>query len=307
MIVRRLESRDLESVVARVHARLARDARRNELLNPNLAERDFTRALRDAIDQTWVADEAGRVVGHLYGAVLESPEYGRGVWVGPDGVSFDDADTLAALYAEGGAAWIEQGALEHYAWVFDDAEDTKPWFELGFARMHERGVLALGERRTRQPPPGYLIRRGDASDLDLALELDEVLDTAQSRGPSFSIVRHASRPEDLLEALSDDEVHYYVVECLGQGVAQCLTFALDERRGSFEHTVHLSAVSVRPGHEHRGVARALVDHALSDATEAGFDYAETNWRVTNRRAAQFWMRYGFVPSYVRLHRTIGSG
>ena len=71
--------------------------------------------------------------------------------------------------------------------------------------------------------------------------------------------------------------------------------------------MHLSAVSVRPGHEHRGVARALVDHALSDATEAGFDYAETNWRVTNRRAAQFWLRYGFVPTYVRLHRTIGSG
>ena len=218
MIVRRLESRDLESVVARVHARLARDARRNELLNPNLAERDFTRALRDAIDQTWVADEAGRVVGHLYGAVLESPEYGRGVWVGPDGVSFDDADTLAALYAEGGAAWIEQGALEHYAWVFDDAEDTKPWFELGFARMHERGVLALGERRTRQPPPGYLIRRGDASDLDLALELDEVLDTAQQPWPEFldcpSRLTTRGPPRS---ALRRSEVHYYVVECAGSG------------------------------------------------------------------------------------------
>ena len=145
MIVRRLESRDLESVVARVQTRLANDARRNALLNPKLAERDFTRALRDAIDQTWVADEAGRAVGHLYGALLESPDYGRGVWVGPDGVSFDDADGLAALYAEAGASWIEQGALEHYAWVFDHPDDTSPWYELGFARMHERGVLALGE------------------------------------------------------------------------------------------------------------------------------------------------------------------
>jgi hypothetical protein len=34
---------------------------------------------------------------------------------------------------------------------------------------------------------------------------------------------------------------------------------------------------------------------------------ETNWRVTNRRAANFWLRYGFRPTYVRLHRTIGSG
>jgi hypothetical protein len=29
--------------------------------------------------------------------------------------------------------------------------------------------------------------------------------------------------------------------------------------------------------------------------------------VTNHRAASFWLRYGFRPTYVRLHRTIGSG
>ena len=44
---------------------------------------------RDAANQTWVAEENGTIAGHLYGALLESPEYGKGAWVGPDGVSFD--------------------------------------------------------------------------------------------------------------------------------------------------------------------------------------------------------------------------
>jgi GNAT superfamily N-acetyltransferase len=252
-------------------------------------------------------DDDGRVVGHLYGALLESIEYGNGAWIGPDGVSFDNTDQLAALYATAGATWTAKGALEHYAWVFDDPSDTTPWYELGFARMHVRGVLSLSEERPRQLPEGYTLRRGGAGDLQIALTIDRVLDEAQRQGPSFSInFEHVSRADELLEALEDVEVDYYVVEHSGVGVAQCLTFPLDTRRGSYDHTLHVSAVAVTPEHEHRGVARALIDHALNDAFVAGFRYAETNWRVTNRRAANFWIRYGFQPTYVRVHRTIGS-
>jgi ribosomal protein S18 acetylase RimI-like enzyme len=308
MIVRPLEPRDVDAVVARVKERLSDDARRNPLLSSDFSEEHFSRALTDAMDQTWVLDDAGRVMGHLYGALLESTEYGNGVWIGPDGVSFEDTDQLAALYATAGTAWIEKGALEQYAWVFDDPSDTTPWYELGFARMHVRGVLSLSEERPHRLPPGYSLRRGGPDDLELALVIDGVLDEAQRQGPSFAIsFEHTSSAAELLEALEDDEVHYYVVEHSGVGVAQCLTFPLESRRGSFDHTLHVSAVAVTPEHEHRGVALALIDHALNDAFAAGFRFVETNWRVTNRRASNFWVRYGFRPTYVRLHRTIGSG
>ncbi|HEV3268736.1 MAG TPA: GNAT family N-acetyltransferase [Acidimicrobiales bacterium] len=308
MTVRPLEPRDVDAVAARVKARLSDDARRNPLLNANFSIEHFSRALRDAMDQTWVSHSDGIVTGHLYGARLDSVEYGNGVWIGPDGVSFDNADQLVDLYATAGEAWIEQGALEHYAWVFDEPADTAPWYELGFARMHVRGVLSLDATRPHRLPTGYSLRRGGPDDLALALVIDETLDAAQRRGPSFSIsFEHTSRADEMLEALEDDEVHYYVVESSGVGVAQCLTFPLEARRGSFDDTLHVSAVAVVPGHEHRGVARALIDHALNDALAAGFGHVETNWRVTNRRANDFWVRYGFRPTYVRLHRTIGSG
>jgi len=308
MTVRPLEPRDVDAVVARVRDRLRSDARRNPLLSTDFSDEHFARALTDAMDQTWVLDDNDRVTGHLYGALLESTEYGNGAWIGPDGVSFDDTDELAALYATAGADWIAQGALEHYAWVFDDPLDTAPWYELGFARMHVRGVMSLSEERPHRLPSSYSIRRGGPDDLQLALAIDETLDEAQRLGPSFSIsFEHTARADEMLEALEDDEVHHYVVEHAGRGVAQCLTFPLEARRGSFDHTLHVSAVAVVPGHEHRGVARALVDHALNDAFVAGFRHVETNWRVTNRRASTFWVRYGFRPTYVRLHRTIGSG
>ena len=306
MIVRLLAVNDVDDVVERARRRLAFDATREPLLSPVFASLAFARALASVADQTWVAVEGERVVGHLHGALLENTEHGRGAWISPDGVSFDDAHVLVALYAAAGAHWIEGGALEHYAWVFDDDADRAPWLELGFAPVHQRGVLALRPRTPRRLPAGYTLRRGGPQDLEPALELDRVIDDAQ--GPESSTASgldEATRRLEMLETLEDDDVHHYVVEYLGGVVAQCLTFPLDARRGSFDQTVHLSAVAVQPVHQGRGVATALVDYALAAAFEAGFHYVETNWRVTNERASTFWPRYGFRSTYVRLRRTVG--
>ena len=276
-------------------------------MNPAFDDELLARSLHEATSDTWVYDD-GTVRGHLYGALLANDLHGDGVWIGPDGVSFDDPDVLEALYSEAGARWIERGAIEHYVWTLDVEASTRPWYELGFARMHLRGVMALHERDERALAPNYSLRRGGPQDIDAAVALDDELDAAQRLGPSFSIgLNHATKREELLETLLDSEVHHYVVESDGEVVAQCLTFPLPQRRGSFEHTLHLSAVSVRASHRGRGVASAMVDHALANARRADFAFVETNWRVTNRRAQRFWRAYGFEPTYVRLHRTIGAG
>jgi ribosomal protein S18 acetylase RimI-like enzyme len=306
--IRPLDTNDVDAVVARITNQLAHDAASQPLLRATIDAVMMAQALRDAAPRTWIAEQDSGVVGHLYGAILENETYGHGVWIGPDGASFDTTDILADLYAVAGASWIEHGALEHYVWVIDDVASTQPWYELGFARMHMRGVLALDQPRVHELPEGYRIRRGGVDDLDIAVALDDELDAVQMAGPSFSIgLSHTGKREELFETLDDPEVHHYVVEYDASAVAQCITFPLPPRRGSFDHTLHLSAVTVHADHRHLGVATAMVDGALRDATAAGFEYVETNWRVTNRRARNYWLRYGFAPTYVRLHRTIGTG
>ena len=118
--VRQLELSDVDQVVTRVADGLARDAAIQSLVNPFIATQLLTDSLSDVTDQTWVAERDGAVVGHLYGALLESESYGNGVWIGPDGVSFDNTDILSDLYSAAGASWIEHGALEHYVWTIDD-------------------------------------------------------------------------------------------------------------------------------------------------------------------------------------------
>jgi len=304
--IRKLTPDDIDAVVGRIARHLGEDATRSPWVNPSLDLDVLHRALSDARAATWVALEGSDVVGHLYGAVLESTAYARGVWIGPDGASWDDASTLGELYATAGQEWIDAGAREHYAWVLDDPDSTRPWYELGFARMHARGVMALEQRAVRELPTGYTRRRGSLADLDLAVRLTGEIDRAQARGPSFLLdVTSESMHDELAETLSDPEVTYDIVDYAGAGVGQCMTFPLEPRRGSFEATIHLSAVAVLPQHQGRGVASALLDAVLHDALRQGYEYVETNWRVTNLHAQRYWTTYGFHPTYVRLHRAIG--
>jgi ribosomal protein S18 acetylase RimI-like enzyme len=308
MSVRQLEAGDVEAIVSRIVDRLARDATVQPLVNPSISTQHLADSLHQAIDQIWVAEHDGALVGHLYGALLESESYGNGVWIGPDGASFDTTDILSDLYSAAGAIWIERGALEHYVWTIDDIASTQPWYEMGFARMHMRGVLRLEERPPHTLPEGYDLRRGGLDDIEIAVALDDELDAVQRIGPSFSIgLDHSSKRDDLIETLDDPVVHHYIVERDGDAVAQCITFPLPHRRGSFERTLHLSAVTVDAPHRRLGVGTAMVDAALAHARDAGFEFVETNWRVTNRRARNYWVGYGFEATYVRLHRTIGLG
>jgi len=220
-------------------------------------------------------------------------------------VSFDRADDLAALYTVAESHWAQQGAREHFVWVYGDdtASDVEAWFNLGFIPVHQRGVRALPLDNSAPLPKGFSLRRGDERDLEVAMELDRLLDLAQRDGNPETLPTPSTN-EDLRELLGDDEVQYLFLLNGGAVVGQAVTFALAPQRGSFDHTLHLSAVVLRDEYRGRGLGRALVDAALAQGSTEGFRFVDVNWRITNVAASQFWRRYGFRPTYTRLRRAL---
>ena len=178
---------------------------------------------------------------------------------------------------------------------------------MGFARMHMRGVLRFDDRHDHVLPDGYTLRRGGGADIEIAVALDDELDAVQRVGPSFSIgLDHSSKRDDSWRPSRIPRSTTTSSSSVSVPSLSASRFPT-HRRGSFDHTLHLSAVTVDAEHRHLGVGTAMIDAALRDARQAGFEYVETNWRVTNRRARNFWLSYGFEATYVRLHRTIGLG
>jgi GNAT superfamily N-acetyltransferase len=294
---------EVPAVVARASAALAQDARRPEV-SAVVDQVELERAFEWVLADLYVALDGGAVRGHLVANLIDDPLTGRGAWVGPDGVSFDDPEVLWALYAVAGESWIAAGAREHYVWTLDDALRQGPWLDLAFARVHHRGVRRL--RGDSPPlPTGYRLRRGGPGDLEAVAALSNSIDLAQRAGPSFALVEPGDERASLAETLGDPDVAAYLLERADEVVGQVLALELGPRRGTHPRTTHLSAVAVADGLRGQGLGAAMVDAVLGRLARAGAEWAEVNWRSAHRDAARFWGRRGFAPTYVRLHRTIG--
>jgi [ribosomal protein S18]-alanine N-acetyltransferase len=63
--------------------------------------------------------------------------------------------------------------------------------------------------------------------------------------------------------------------------------------------VHVNTIATRPGHEGRGVARALLDEAWVEVARRGVVRATLEVAVSNARALALYYHYGFAPVGVR--------
>ena len=303
LTIRDLTSDDVANVVAAVQRDQRIAHRRNRFVNGALDRDELAEALARRRARTWIARDGDRLVGHLTATPLSASSGGPSAWISPDAVSFDRPSTLAHLYAEAGEQWINDGVLEHVAWVYDRPDAREPWLDLNFAVMFRRGSRALNTPRETRLPSGYEGRWASLDDLDLAVALTKVIDEAEARGPSFVAEAPLDRDE-LATTLEDPDTMYYVVEHAGEGIAQCIAFPLLPVRGAYPRTLHLSAVVVQREHRGRGVATAMLNDVLTGARNRGFDYVDVTWRTANSAAAAFWTAYGLTPTYVRLRRLV---
>ena len=295
--VRNLQADDVDDLVERVASVLAGDGAHNPLITSDFDRETLAASLRGSTEATLVAVEGGRVVGHLYGAVLKSAS-GREAWTGPDGWSGDVA-ALRALGERAHEEWRDRHVTRHYVWVLDDAPRTNVWIDAGYHAQDVRGLLDLGDVSVPDAPH-VSIRRGGVGDLDTALAFDAMIDAAHAQGVAPARVRRRA----LRELLEDPDVNYVVIEEDSYVLAQCMTFALGPTRGTPASTVHLSAVAVAPTARRRGLACHLVNHVLFDARAQGYSHAQVTWRRDNAAANALWTSLGFRPTYERLTKEL---
>lgn len=67
----------------------------------------------------------------------------------------------------------------------------------------------------------------------------------------------------------------------------------------------LAFAAVTPHARGLGAGRALAEAVLAWAAEARHPVVATDWRQTNLLSSRAWSALGFVPTFLRLHRTIG--
>jgi ribosomal protein S18 acetylase RimI-like enzyme len=166
--------------------------------------------------------------------------------------------------------------------------------------MHAYGVRESGGERV--PAPGVTIRRGGTEDLATALQIDRLIQEAQSVSPSYSAVAAEEAPDRAgwLETLAATETAYFVAENETGAVGHTTLYP----DPSHTQALHLASTAVVTAARGVGIGVALTTHALAYTAEQGFPQLRTNWRVTNLAASRFWPARGFQLTHIRLVRRL---
>jgi len=89
------------------------------------------------------------------------------------------------------------------------------------------------------------------------------------------------------------------------GYAVVVEHRRDENVFCHERRWHeVEQLGVHPGHRRHGVARALLQHALTSATEAGANEVELNTWIFNQAAHRAFERVGFAARNLRFERRL---
>lgn len=130
-----------------------------------------------------------------------------------------------------------------------------------------------------------IIREADGGDADTIWAMLEPVFRA---GNTYAIDRDISREAALAYWMGE---HVFLAEEDGQPLG---TFYIQRNRpGGGAHYCNCGFVTA-PGSEGRGVARAMLEHALAKARDLEFEAMVFNFVVaSNARAVALWQRYGF--------------
>lgn len=124
-----------------------------------------------------------------------------------------------------------------------------------------------------------------ADDPDLWAMLEPVF----RAGDTYAIDTDISREDALAYWLS---ARAYIAE--GDGRAFGTYYIRRNQQGGGSHVCNAGFVTAR-GAEGHGVARAMLDHALTEATRLGFEAMQFNFVLaSNARAVDTWLRAGFT-------------
>jgi GNAT superfamily N-acetyltransferase len=269
-------------------------------------------ALRDSGHRGLVVTGSGRTAAVMTAAVRENPAGGRYARLPAEGFAVDPglADptgVLAAAFADLASPLIAGGVLHYYLVHAAQPRLSEALSNLGFGRHGAYGIQLAAPRRGSSS--SVAVRVAGADDLDAVARLALVEMQHRSAPPMFNPARDltladlAAEHQTLREA---GAVH--LLAALGGRDAGLLTIELTSPvpRLCPDAQPYIGPTATLPGARGRGVGRALVDAALTWASDHGYQQVSVDFETANPLSRPFWLHAGFRPAGYGILRIIDS-
>jgi ribosomal protein S18 acetylase RimI-like enzyme len=154
------------------------------------------------------------------------------------------------------------------------------------------------------------IRPGSVDDLDRLRPLLPLIWDHHRESPvftGFELPDEGAYLADWKETLEEPASTSFVAEHEGRIVGQILLYEEEPDLARPPGSIYLAVGATLPEVRGLGIGKALTEHALAWAGEAGYATVHTDWRVANLESSRFWPRRGFRETFYRLARRVEIG
>jgi len=216
----------------------------------------------------------------------------------------DSARIYEEMYSHLAAAWVADQYVAHYISLFpNDVAALRAWHWMGFGMISVdalRGVDSIQEADVNVP-----IRRAELHDIQQVMELQEALWQYEKGTPIFLLTPKQDRsyyeewlqnPDKViwLASWKDEPV---ALMRLGPADDDVCTIIVDEK------TTSIYAAFANENLRRKGIATALLDHALKSAQASGYERCAVSFEPMNLLGTRFWLKY-FKPVCFSVFRHI---
>ena len=328
--MRPLERGDLDAAAVLLADAHRRDRDRHPVLAATLADAARVReALAKRLDHARtdgaVAIDGGRLAGFAIGerAAAPPPDSYMGQFAHPRSVTIGARDHAVApdydasaicrrLYRELAGGWVAAGYFHHSVHVIEgDERAQEAWFNLGFGR-----TVSIAVREGTGPVAGaeaadVEVRACGSEDVGVLLELARTLGLHHLDSPMFMywpvLPEHDAMARGFFGGLLEDAGNPHFVayrDGAPVGLTSFLKQGLIPPHVSAEQNAYLFMGVVEPEAQDGGVGRALLDHGMAWARDAGYERCTLHVLSANYSGEPFWFANGFAPVEYTLERHI---
>ncbi len=308
-----LKEEHLEDAAVLVSNRYSRLCEQEPHLPHRYAEVDnLLPLLREIWNASGIGMEAihgTRLVGFLTGWQMPSFRGKRSTY-SPEWANAADLEESQRIYEEMysqlAAVWVADKYVAHYISLFpNDVTALRAWHWLNFGMVSVDAIRGLDSIQVYDE--NVSIRRAELQDLEQVMELHEALWQYMKGTPVFLLTEKRDRSYHEEWLRNPDKVVWLAywneepVAFMRVGPAddEVCTIIYDEK------TTSIYAAFTKEKVRGKGIATALLDHALQSARAAGYERCAVPFEPMNLLGTRFWLKY-FNPVCLTVLRHIDA-
>lgn len=252
------------------------------------------------------------LIGYIFGEITNNSNQQKKIHVSYEGMAVKQnhsIEIVRQLYCKVATYWIENDCFEHSVIVpLGNKQYYEAFQHLSFAIEQVYAVLSVKEYEPLICDTSISVRGANHGDKETLKGMSHIILKTQNGSPTFANVSDelVTRITRGYESLVDGD-DIILIACIEEHAVGFHVYEVVKSSLMYpNYSLCLDVAATCPNHMNQGIGKKLMNEGVVFASKRGFKFIQTDWKVTNLSASNYWPKCGFIPLAYRLSRKIDN-